>query len=537
MALGEADGRSRDRERRVPTVLGAVTGLFAALLVSWSVLTPIGIGPDAPGHVSLLRHVADGRGYPEYDEFRPDTGDVSVVFAYRPGVSSLSGSRWLTSSAAPRRSDRPTYEQLGGREPWPYHNQLAQHPPLYYVALAPVGALIDQTIGDQPIERTFLAWGWTNAALVVALPLLAFTAARRLGVGPDAALTAALFPLAVPQLFHIGASPNNDNLLVLLGAVLAVLLAGVVRGDDRTRTALAVGVVAGLALWTKAPAFAFLPWIGVVYAVAALRPGTATASGGEVRPARVVRAGTIALGTTLGVGSFWWARNLVRHGELMPTILDWRSAGPADLWPPPFAYIRRFVPTFTHRFWGNMGSYEAPLSPVLVVTATVVVIVTVLVALAPGRVGRLGRSRVARLRLLGFASVVPLLAVAVFLSAYGYYLHNEVAAQIQGRYLFAALVPLAVVVGVGSTRLAGRWAAPSMLAGASVLQLDATRAALVAFWAEPDASLVKSARGMVAWSPLPEPVTVGLALATLAAAVVTAVLVVRFARAGEVLRV
>ena len=58
-----------------------------------------------------------------------------------------------------------------------------------------------------------------SAALLLPLPLLAAAAARRLGAGPPVAIAAALLPLGVPQLAHVGASLNNDVLLVLLGAL------------------------------------------------------------------------------------------------------------------------------------------------------------------------------------------------------------------------------------------------------------------------------------------------------------------------------
>src|SRR5207247_1328315 len=85
--------------------------------------------------------------------------------------------------------------------------------------------------------------------------------ARRVGLAKPASVAAAAVLLAVPELYHIGASVNNDNLLILLlfGSTLAA--ATVARGDVRFRPAAVFGLVVGLALLPKGLALYLRFWL------------------------------------------------------------------------------------------------------------------------------------------------------------------------------------------------------------------------------------------------------------------------------------
>ena len=100
-----------------------------------------------------------------------------------------------------------------------------------------------------------------------------------------------------------------------------------------------------------------------------------------------------------------------------------------------------------------------------------------------------------------------------------------------GRYLFGAIVPLAVVVAVGLVRVLGRWSPAAVLGAALLMQFDAARVGLRAWWAEPDASVLRSLDAMVRWSPWPAFVTYAVAISVLVCAAITMVGLVRAARA------
>ena len=88
---------------------------------------------------------------------------------------------------------------------------------------------------------------------------------------------------------------------------------------------------------------------------------------------------------------------------------------------------------------------------------------------------------------------------------------------IQGRYLLAGVVGLAVLVAAGAERLARRWAPVAVLGFAALVQADALRRCLIGFWGGPGLGPRGQVRAMVAWSAWP-----GEALAVLAVAAIAA---------------
>ncbi len=490
---------------------------FASLLAAWSLIAPLLQSPDEPAHAALLRHVADDRSYPDYDEFHPGTGFVQLSIQHRPdvddsGLRPPGRGRWLTPENATPRAERPNFDDLGGDDPWPFPNQLAQHPPGYYAAMVPVTALATAALGDGPAERSVLALRWVNALIVLPLPLLAAATARRLGADDATVIAASLVPLAVPQVAHIGSSINNDNLLNLLAGTLGLLLAGVVRDDLRSRTAATVGLVAAAGLWTKAPAFSFMAWTAIAY----LLPGFA-----DRRWRERLRGALLALSIAVVLGSPWWIRNIVRHGELSPTILDTPGTGGGDLGPLgwPGLYLGRIA----QRFWGSFGGYAASLGRPLTAVLTAALLAAVVAAfLKPDVAGRRSRSAprpslaVGRLRVAAMSAQILLITLLMTVSSYRHFRLTGDPALMQGRYLFGALIPLAVLVGIGTTRLFGRRGPLAVLAVAVVAHTAAVVAVLRKLWAEPDASLGRSVEALVAWSPLP---TVATAVVLLSAVV------------------
>lgn len=495
-------------------MLGVLSGV---LLAAWSLIVPIAQAPDEAGHDALLFHVVENRSYPRYDQFEPASGVIGTGSWYRPdydglGLTPPGRGPWLTPENAKPRHDRVTFEELGGYAAWPFRSQLAQHPPGYYVALSPVAAGLDAVLRDGPIERRVLALRWTNALLALPIPLLAQAAARRLGASRSVALTAGLFPLAVPQFTHVSSSVNNDNLLNLIAAVLALLLAGVVRGDLCTKRAVLVGATTAVGLWVKAPAFSFVVWLAAAYLLPGLR---------DRRWRERAKVAVLAASTALVLGAPWWIRNVVEFGSLSPSILDGftGTSSPAmGAFGWPGLYVRRV----TQRFWGNFGSYVAPLDLPLVVALTALVVIAVAAVAVRGRGDRGGELGLGRVGLAAFAMQMPLLVMLMLAASYRHYRNTGAEGLMQGRYLFAAIVPLAVVVGVGLSRLVGRRAPGVMLAVVAIAQFDAFLAVLEAFWAEPDASLGRSLRAMVAWAPLPEVVTVAVLVGVVAAVVTLA---------------
>ena len=364
--------------RTVPRTVWAAMALFGLLGIGWTLIAPLGRAPDEPAHADLVFLMATGAHYPDYDARSMGAGPLAAAFAYTPGFDDGSpGSPWLLPEDAPDRGDRPTLHQWGGLETVDFNNAAPQHPPLYYWTLGSALRLERWVLpGDPaPLDREWHELRLANVLLVLPIPLLCWAAARRLGVGDTVAEIAALVPLCIPQLSHIGASINNDNLLVLLSGVVAVMTAAVVRGDRSPSTGLTVGVAVGLALFAKQFALVLVPWVVLAYAYAAWRDGRLW------RPAG--RALAISLVPMAVIGGYWPLRNLLRHGTLLPSAADglyYRQRVPgfhADV----LAYAREYTSSMVRSFWGDFGWLEVRLSTVLIVLATALAVAGAVVAL------------------------------------------------------------------------------------------------------------------------------------------------------------
>jgi small subunit ribosomal protein S36 len=473
----------------VPRAVWALTLLHGLLLVHWSMLVPTYHAPDEPAHVDQVFVARTGSGWPAPDErFISsrilDSFDHSFFDAHGPPKDGR--------SAAPR-GRRPAFEDLGPDVPTLSANQQSQHPPLYYAAVA---AAVSATVVMAPLQggwaydqTVWLMRFYGGIVLLTPLPALAWLAARRLGAPPPAATTAAVIPLAVPQLTHIGSTVNNDNLLTLLVTVLTVLLAGVLAGDQTVRTGLRIGVTTAGALLTKGFALALPAVVAAAYAVGWAR----------TRALAGLRAAGVALGVALAAGGWWWLRNLVVHGTLQPE--DPRYAREAAEAAPAFAeWWGWFTMFMVRRFWGWFGWFEVALPAWIPWTATVLLVAGVVLAFALR--GAEPPSRPAQAVLL-----LPLLGILAVVAVGGWakFAHSGVPDGLQGRYLFPGLVAFSLVASVGYARALGRharWLAPAVLVLAGLLQLEGTWISLLRFWGVGHGELT-SLRALLAWAPWP----------------------------------
>jgi hypothetical protein len=231
-------------------------------------------------------------------------------------------------------------------------------------------------------------------------------------------------------------------------------------------------------------------------------------------------------------GAWWPLRNAVRHGDPFPSIGGNRMK-PPGFEPDPISYVQTFTPSITHRFWGNFGWFDAPLPQLVVVVATGAAIVA---AVSAFRRRRTVEGQAApgppRSALVVFAASFPMLFALVLSRAYSAYASSGRTPLMQGRYLFAAMVPFAVVVGLGAARLIGRRAPLLLLGSAGLMQAEGVRAALTSWWAEPDASLRRSLSAMVRWSPWPTVAVVVVGLGVVLVGGFAAVRLLAIARHG-----
>lgn len=501
----------------IPPPVWALTIVWGIVLLGYTVLLPAYRAPDEPQHVDLIVAMRSGEPYPDFDERIVSPAVRSSLIL----VDFDERSRNLTASGATPRAERPSFAALEGalppptadeleRKPQRYRNWIAQHPPTYYLLLGQGLNAVPGT-SDWPFDRVVGFLRICNALMLLPLPAIIFATARRIGCSRTVGVAASVIPLTIPQLAHIGGSVNNDNLLVLFGAVLTWLVARVMGGDVSTRTAVLIGVTGALALLTKGFALFIPPWIVVAYLVAARRAPERRA---------VLARGALSVGSMVVLGGWWWVRNLVVFGTLQPSVMVDAIVPRTspDFVPQPGWWMTRFGAFMTQRTWGSFGWLEVELPLGAIGVATAVVLFGVVVALV-----RRDREGLRGPIVVLLLPTVMLLAIVAVLGWRAYLLSGKTPG-LQGRYLFAGLVGLAVAVGQGLTaafRSRGRATPIVLLVGAVAMHVLAFRAIAPLYWGDTTASLTERLGALAAWAPWPAGV-LGIGVVALAAATVWA---------------
>jgi small subunit ribosomal protein S36 len=517
---------------RPPRLVLVATVAFGLLTGFWSVLTPLTEAPDEPAHLGLVLHVADTGRYPTHDGLHHTVGlfdfcvDYSVSVKWcRTSPEEATGVRVRDRLAddAPPKDDRPYWDDPGFQTPEPGRlNQMPQHPPLYYAAMA-AAVRVERAVvpGDLSIDTQLAFLRLLNVLLVLPIPWLGWCIARRLGAGDQVGVVAALIPLGIPQLTHIGATVNNDNLFMVLGAALMALLAGVVRGDRSRRTVVLVGLVTGLALLTKGFGVVFPPIVALAYLVGA-GPDRSRRRSAALRSCS-------ALAVAFAVSGWWYLAKLVTTGHIMPSIEDTRLSAQNQV-PGPRT-VGEYLDSTTSRivdgFWGAFGWRRVQLPTALSVGMTLLCVALAVVAFrrAAREAGRADPPITRAMLAVLLCPAAALCAFVVIRSAVIYAQTGRLAFQ-QGRYLFAGLSAAAVVVAIGAQHLLGRRAVPAVVIAGVLMQSAAIACCLVGWWDADSVGLPDALRAVVAWSGWPDPIVVAL----LAALPVQLVLLVRATR-------
>lgn len=405
-------------------LLALILLTYAALGVLYALYTPPWQVPDEPAHYNYIRAIAEDGVLPVME-----AGDYDQAY-----LDLLRDERFPP--------DLPI-------EPLTYEDH---QPPLYYLLIAPVYLLFDGAL--LPLRLVSVALG--VALLVIAYGLTCTLFPDR----PFLAVATTALVAFLPQHVAMTAGVNNDALAeVIVGTALWM----VVRIAKRSYWSL--GLALGLAVLTKMTACVVLP-------VAILAMWLRTRREGRP-PGWAAQVGQVLLIAALLAGP-WLVRNAAVYGWSDPLGLarhnsvvegQFRTAELlADCgWS---GLIAQFLRTTFQSFWGQFGWMAVPFHPPIYLA---LLLPTGL--LAAGFLGWLLDRRRPRLVPVQ-ADGLRLLAASALLTLVLYLVYNATFVQHQGRYLFPALIPLALGTALGLEWLlsphVARWAAVG-LAGMGVL--------------------------------------------------------------------
>lgn len=426
--------------------------LFALILLGclaagalYAIYTPPWQAPDEPAHFNYIRQVAEDGCCPLIE--RGDWGSDYLA-------------QLTTTRFAPAQLDQLDTIQ--------YEDH---HPPLYYLLASLVYHL---SAGDLIALRLF------SVALGAVVVCLSYAVCRQaLPEQPQVALGAMTLVAFSPQHLSMMASVNNDALAEVLVALALLWLTRCLNSEHVPLWQL--GLIVGFALLTKltiyflaliAPLGIWLKWRRTSQSTQAL--------------ARSVAVFALVAGL---MGGIWWLRNIKVYGFPDFLGLGAHDAVVADqprssdfIAQHGFAeYFSQMSSTTFKSFWGQFGWMALPLDGVLggwiYRGFALFTLAGVAGALLAARSKSDAGHQPAQMRRARNVSIILLATLSLVAMQFGYY--NLEFQQWQGRYLFPALIPIAIILVYGvdywRARLLSRWSGLrwlTPLALTSLLALD-----------------------------------------------------------------
>jgi 4-amino-4-deoxy-L-arabinose transferase-like glycosyltransferase len=385
--------------------------VFGYLLVGtlYATLTPNWQNPDEPAHYNYIDYLVEMRRLPV---LKPGDYDQALL-------------EQLLADGFPtdKPLDRLTYQ--------------GHQPPLYYLLVAPIHAASGGSV-------IFLRLG--TLLLGLGIVLLAHAVARHLYPHePLIALGTAAFVAFLPQHSAMMAAINNDALAGLLAAALLLMSLRLIRQPRLTAAMLmSCGTVLGLGLVTKATVY---PVAGVLLLALACHWRQQQHWHWPSQSRQIA----LLLAPVLIIAGPWWLRNalvygwpdllgLLRHAEVtvgQPRTSDWIADHGLVAW-----LVRGIRFTF-QSFWGQFGWMGVVMDVRVYVALALATLLAVAGCLLP---------RPAGLRPADHLAIL-VLAAQFLLVLVAYVAFNAGFVQHQGRYLFTAVIPIALVFAVGWFRL------------------------------------------------------------------------------------
>ena len=403
-------------------VLAAYLGLGAG----YALRTPLWQAPDEPAHFNYARYVAERQDFPVLQ-----AGDWDQEYLQQ-----------LTSTKFPPSlsTERLRYE--------------SHQPPLYYLFGAAVLRVMPNTgVGAQVIGMRFLSLFFGGMTLLVAFVAVSELFPRL----PWVPWATAAFMAFLPQHTAMSAAVNNDSLAILLatGLLAWLLLRAASAATQPTwRTALVPGVLLGAVILTKVSLYALLALVPATLFIWARHRGFSNALDLSLR---------IILIASL-VGGWWLVRNVMVYGPLDPLGLVRHEVvvvGQPRLDVLDMETAQHWLTTTFRSFWVQLGWMSVPAR-----SDAYIMLLALTIFAAAGQVLLIGRT------LFGRSELTPvqkrgltLLAVWAVVVAGQLVVYNLRFIQPQGRYLFPALLPIALGFVLGWRELLSPRYAPAVIAG------------------------------------------------------------------------
>jgi 4-amino-4-deoxy-L-arabinose transferase-like glycosyltransferase len=349
------------------------------------------------------------------------------------------------------------------------YSELNQLPLYYMVAAATLRVLSLGSIDSEAYALRFL-----SIVMSLAIVALAYRAARELVPDrPGVAFAAAGLLTFTPQYTSLSGAITNDKLVELAFAGVFVLTVRQARQGLSWLGWTGVAALAAVALLTKKSGWILVPILLFYWDLRRFRRG-----GGRWWRYALTRVGLLVAVAALLLAARLWlvpmADFYVRHQAALPAVVTATVNGVAEgfatqsglrpvefvlsradsIGAIPWPFLRRYYfPILFRGFWGNFGHMEVPVADGLYRVLMVVVVVAAL--------GLVLLAREAARRRGGWApwqqDLLVFWAGAVFLVLFLAFLRDAFVNTLsQGRNLYPAVIPLALLFVLGLSQVARR---------------------------------------------------------------------------------
>lgn len=402
------------------SLLALICLLYLGLAWRYATRTPDWQVPDEPAHYNYVRQLST-------------TGEIPVIEA----------GDWNQAYLDSLRANKFASNLLGDLDTVQYEDH---QPPLYYLLQSGVYQATD---GDLEIMRFFSAV--LGLGVIIGVWLIGQT------LFPDKpwlGVAGAAFVAFIPQHVAMLAGLNNDALAETFCAlVLWLVVLIILHPDPQPRLFLGMGILVGLIFLTKTTVY----YVSGVAGLAVLAKWRLAHWSGRELLARLA----LFVLPALALGMLWWVHSvdvyggtdflgLQRHDEVVvgqPRTDDFIE----DVYGgSEQVYWENLTQTVFNSFWGQFGWMGVPMPPNIYRLIKIS-----LVFIAVGLAIYLAFSQWRRWQAPHYA-LLALMALSLALVGAQFLIYNRTFVQFQGRYLYPALVPMALLVGLGCSGWAER---------------------------------------------------------------------------------
>ena len=369
--------------------------------------------PDEPAHYNYIRHIAT-------------TGQLPVL---KPGDWNAPLLERLKSAKFPKGEsvDSIAYE--------------SHQPPAFYLLATP----LYKATAHLPLEERVVALRLLSVVLSGITVIVVFLIVR--SIFPEELplqLGVAAFIAFLPMRSAISGSISNDAFTELVATLMLLAMVHVLRAGLKRRSAFLLGLLMGIALLTKMTVYGYVP-LALLVTLVSPRQGK---NGGS---SRLPMVGLILL-VALIVSGWWFVRNGMVYGAT--DIFAMQRHDQVVVGQPRFegftpAALSYFTTTLFQSFWGQFGWMGILMDSQMYFVLKLITLLAAfgfllfLLRVVLGK-GSLSADQKRSLTLMGVALAV------VVAQLIGY---NLSFVQAQGRYLYPALLPIALFFVLGLREL------------------------------------------------------------------------------------